>query len=97
MAHRIRRLQEVKPAIVVRELGWIQHAINIACSGWGQRLLQMISGHRDLRMLMCYTHLQTDDILAKLTPLRGCPHDVGRKKEGHGRADGLSWTSRFSR
>lgn len=38
VAHRDRRLQQMKPATVVRELGWIQHAIDIACSDWGQRL-----------------------------------------------------------
>ncbi|MFZ1726826.1 MAG: site-specific integrase [Albidovulum sp.] len=38
VAHRDRRLQKVKPATVVRELGWIQHAIDVACSDWGQRV-----------------------------------------------------------
>lgn len=37
-AHRDCRLQQMKPATVVRELGWMQHAIDIACSDWGQRL-----------------------------------------------------------
>ncbi|MDU9003439.1 hypothetical protein QO231_06170 [Sedimentitalea todarodis] len=32
------RLEDVKPATVVRELGWLQHAIDIACSDWGQHL-----------------------------------------------------------
>lgn len=35
-------------------------------SGLSLAQVQMISGHRDLRMLMRYTHLQTDDIVAKL-------------------------------
>ncbi len=35
-------------------------------SGSSLAQVQMISGHRDLRMLMRYTHLQTDDIMAKL-------------------------------
>lgn len=34
--YRDKRLQKVKPATVVQELGWIQHAIDIACSDWGQ-------------------------------------------------------------
>jgi len=38
IAHRDRRSQKMKPATVVRELGWIQHAIDIACSDWGQRV-----------------------------------------------------------
>jgi len=38
VAHRDRRLQLMKPATVVRELGWMQHAIDIACADWGQRL-----------------------------------------------------------
>lgn len=38
VAHRDRRLKQMKPATVVRELGWIQHAIDIACSDWGQRI-----------------------------------------------------------
>lgn len=38
IAHRDRRLQKMKPATVVRELGWMQHAIDIACSDWGQRV-----------------------------------------------------------
>nr|WP_253762715.1 site-specific integrase [Ruegeria sp. HKCCD4884] len=35
-------------------------------SGLSLVQVQMISGHRDLRMLMRYTHLQADDIVAKL-------------------------------
>lgn len=35
-AHRDRRLQSVKPSTVARELGWLQHAIDVACSDWGQ-------------------------------------------------------------
>lgn len=35
-------------------------------SGLSLAQVQMISGHRDLRMLMRYTHLQTDDIVAML-------------------------------
>jgi len=35
-------------------------------SGFSLAEAQMISGHRDLRMLMRYTHLQTGDIVAKL-------------------------------
>ncbi|WP_298911742.1 tyrosine-type recombinase/integrase [uncultured Roseobacter sp.] len=38
IAHRNERLQRMKPATVVRELGWMQHAIDIACSDWGQRV-----------------------------------------------------------
>lgn len=38
VAHRDHRMQRVKPATVVRELGWMQHAIDIACSDWGQRV-----------------------------------------------------------
>lgn len=38
IAHRDRRSQKMKPATVVRELGWMQHAIDIACSDWGQRV-----------------------------------------------------------
>ena len=38
VVHRDRRLQKMKPSTVVRELGWIQHAIDIACTDWGQRL-----------------------------------------------------------
>jgi integrase len=34
--YRDRRLQNMKPATAVRELGWMQHAIDIACSDWGQ-------------------------------------------------------------
>lgn len=37
-AYRDRRLQSVKPSTVVRELGWLQHAIDIACSDWQQHL-----------------------------------------------------------
>jgi integrase len=37
VGHRDRRLRQVKPATVVRELGWMQHALDIACSDWGQR------------------------------------------------------------
>jgi integrase len=36
IAHRDRRLQLMKPATVVRELGWMQHAIDIACADWSQ-------------------------------------------------------------
>ena len=36
--HRDRRLKKMKPATVVRELGWMQHAIDIACSDWGQQV-----------------------------------------------------------
>ncbi|MEM6474513.1 MAG: site-specific integrase, partial [Planctomycetota bacterium] len=36
--YRDQRLVHVKPATVVRELGWLQHAIDIACSDWGQQL-----------------------------------------------------------
>ena len=39
IAHRDARAKNVKPATVVRELGWMQHAIDIACSDWGQRVL----------------------------------------------------------
>lgn len=38
ITHRDKRLQGMKPATVVRELGWMQHAIDIACSDWGQRV-----------------------------------------------------------
>jgi integrase len=38
VSHRDHRLLQMKPATVVRELGWIQHAIDIACTDWGQRL-----------------------------------------------------------
>lgn len=38
ITHRDRRLQKMKPATVVRELGWMQHAIDIACSDWSQRV-----------------------------------------------------------
>ena len=31
-------LERMKPATVVRELGWLQHAIDIACTDWGQHL-----------------------------------------------------------
>lgn len=37
-SYRDRRLQKMKPATVVRELGWMQHAIDIACSDWGQNV-----------------------------------------------------------
>lgn len=40
-------------------------------SGLSLAQVQMISGHRDLRMLMRYTHLQTDDIVAKLHAVDG--------------------------
>jgi integrase len=36
--YRDQRLEEMKPATVVRELGWLQHAIDIACDDWGQQL-----------------------------------------------------------
>ncbi|WP_171211839.1 site-specific integrase [Ruegeria sp. HKCCA5426] len=36
--YRDQRLEHVKPATVVRELGWLQHAIDIARSDWGQQL-----------------------------------------------------------
>ena len=36
--YRDQRLECMKPATVVRELGWLQHAIDIACSDWGQNL-----------------------------------------------------------
>lgn len=36
IAHRDLRLQTMRPATVVRELGWMQHAIDIACSDWSQ-------------------------------------------------------------
>ena len=38
IAHRDKRSQKMKPATVVRELGWMQHAVDIACSDWGQRV-----------------------------------------------------------
>lgn len=38
-------------------------------SGLSLAQVQMISGHRDLRMLMRYTHLQTSDIVAKLADI----------------------------
>ncbi len=38
VAHRDRRLQHLKPSTVVRELGWLQHAIDIACTDWGQHV-----------------------------------------------------------
>jgi hypothetical protein len=38
IAHRDRRLQKMRPATVVRELGWMQNAVDIACSDWGQRV-----------------------------------------------------------
>jgi integrase len=36
--YRDQRLERMKPATVVRELGWLQHAIDIAMSDWGQQL-----------------------------------------------------------
>ncbi len=38
IALRDRRLRSMKPATVVRELGWMQHAVDIACSDWGQHV-----------------------------------------------------------
>ena len=38
-------------------------------SGLSLAQVQMISGHRDLYMLMPYIHLQSDDIVAKLRSL----------------------------
>lgn len=38
IALRDRRLRSMKPATVVRELGWMQHAVDIACSDWGQHI-----------------------------------------------------------
>lgn len=38
VAYRDHRLKLMKPATVVRELGWMQHAIDIACADWGQKL-----------------------------------------------------------
>jgi integrase len=38
IAYRDQRLRKMKPATVVRELGWMRHAIDIACTDWGQRL-----------------------------------------------------------
>ncbi|SEN85316.1 Phage integrase family protein [Roseovarius tolerans] len=38
IAHRDQRSKKMKPATVVRELGWMQHAIDIACTDWGQRV-----------------------------------------------------------
>jgi len=40
IAHRDKRSKKMKPATVVRELGWMQHAIEIACSDWGQRVFE---------------------------------------------------------
>lgn len=40
IAHRDQRSKKVKPATVVRELGWMQHAIDIACTDWGQRVCE---------------------------------------------------------
>lgn len=37
-AHRDMRLRSVKPSTIVRELGWIQHAIDIAMHDWQQHL-----------------------------------------------------------
>ena len=36
--YRDQRLLRAKPSTVVRELGWMQHAIDIACTDWDQRL-----------------------------------------------------------
>ncbi|MDZ7711555.1 MAG: site-specific integrase [Roseovarius sp.] len=40
IAHRDQRAEKMKPATVVRELGWMQHAIDIACTDWGQRVCE---------------------------------------------------------
>lgn len=37
-AHRDKRLRTVKPSTAVRELGWLQHAIDIACADWQQHV-----------------------------------------------------------
>lgn len=36
--YRDKRMVSVKAATVVRELGWIQHALDVACADWGQHL-----------------------------------------------------------
>ena len=38
VSHRDKRLKSMKAATVVRELGWIQHALDVACADWGQHL-----------------------------------------------------------
>ncbi|WP_203583123.1 site-specific integrase [Ruegeria sp. PrR005] len=38
ISYRDTRLQSMKPATVVRELGWMQHALDVACADWGQQL-----------------------------------------------------------
>jgi integrase len=38
VAYRDIRLQSMKPATVVRELGWMQHALDVASTDWGQHL-----------------------------------------------------------
>ena len=40
ISYRDQRLLRVKPSTVVRELGWLQHAIDIACTDWGQKVSQ---------------------------------------------------------
>ncbi|WP_422050342.1 tyrosine-type recombinase/integrase [Shimia sp.] len=40
VAYRDRHMKSMKAATVVRELGWLQHALDVACADWGQHLPQ---------------------------------------------------------